>query len=56
MNEQFVGLAQRARHAAKPAKNVDVDLRRVNELKLMVTDGGDAANGDWAVWGDPSTR
>jgi len=56
VNEQFGSLAQRLVTLQTPAKNVDVDLRRVNELKLVVADGGDAANGDWAVWGDPSTR
>jgi len=37
-------------------KNVDVDLSGVNELKLVVTDGGDGNYWDWAVWGNPSIR
>ena len=39
-----------------PAKNVEVDRSGVNELKLVVTNGGDNTNWDWAVWADPSIR
>jgi len=39
-----------------PVKNVDVELSGVNELKLVVTNGGDNTDWDWAVWGDPSIR
>jgi len=39
-----------------PVKNVDVDLSGVNELKLVVTNGGDNTDWDWAVWGNPSIR
>jgi len=39
-----------------PIKNVDVSLTGVNELKLVVTDGGDGNFWDWAVWADPVIR
>jgi alpha-galactosidase len=36
-----------------PVKEVDVDLTGVNELRLVVTDGGDGNSWDWAIWADP---
>jgi hypothetical protein len=39
-----------------PVKHVDVDLSGVNELKLVVTNGGDNTDWDWAVWADPAIR
>jgi hypothetical protein len=39
-----------------PVKNVDVDLSGVNELRLVVTNGGDNTDWDWAVWADPTIR
>ena len=36
-----------------PVKEVDVDLAGVNELRLVVTDGGDGNSWDWAIWADP---
>jgi hypothetical protein len=36
-----------------PAIPVDVNLSGVQELRLVVTDGGDDCYHDWAVWADP---
>ncbi len=33
-------------------KAVNVDVTGKKELKLIVTDGGDGINGDWAAWAD----
>ena len=37
---------------AMPAKSVDVDVTGANELKLIVTEGGDNDAGDHANWAD----
>jgi hypothetical protein len=34
-------------------KNVDIDLKGVNQLRLVVTNGGDDCYHDWAIWADP---
>jgi hypothetical protein len=34
-------------------KNVNIDLKGINELRLVVTNGGDNCYHDWAIWADP---
>jgi hypothetical protein len=36
-----------------PPKNVNIDLKGINELRLVVTNGGDQCYHDWAIWADP---
>ncbi len=36
-----------------PARNVNVDVATVDELKLVVTDAGDGVSCDHADWGEP---
>jgi hypothetical protein len=36
-----------------PPKNINIDLKGVNQLRLVVTNGGDNCYHDWAIWADP---
>jgi hypothetical protein len=36
-----------------PPKDVNIDLKQVNQLRLVVTNGGDDCYHDWAIWADP---
>jgi WD40 repeat protein len=37
----------------KQRQAFDIDVSDVSELKLVVTDGGNGANSDWAIWLEP---
>jgi hypothetical protein len=34
-------------------KYLNIDLKGINQLRLVVTNGGDQCYHDWAVWADP---